>query len=435
MHDDTTLASMLAAEVVKLDLEAPEPPQPEEAVALRRSRRASALSGLAEVSLVRVDGVLRWTYARAPRRIGPRRARRASVALVGGEKIHSFRFQEVPPNRIVAGLETLDAKLTPNQGLRRWKDGKLEAVKDKLQTTPRVLLFIHGTFSKSDMFFDELAATNEGRKFLKDAEGHYRQILAFDHPTLSVSPLLNALDLERALGGYEGEIDVICHSRGGLVAAWWLRTGVRKARKVVFVASPLEGTSLAAPARLRDTLDALANIADALQKAAGVGTAVAPAAAPLLGIAAGLMQVVGGVLTVGARTPLLDAGVAVVAGLAAQSRVANNQELIRLHAHEWPSKPTCFAIMSDFEPRDPEEAWWQFWKKLRRPLARSADSTADYIFQGANDLVVDVVCMTGLFGTPIPAGNVCDFRTNNVVHHCNYFSQPRTVGFLAQKLL
>jgi pimeloyl-ACP methyl ester carboxylesterase len=431
---DVVLAQTLDAVVRQLKLSEGEPAEFQEPIALRRRRRGTLLgSSLARVSLVRIDGVLRWAYHRPPRAVGLRRARRAG-SLVGAEVVYSFGFREVPPNQIVARLEDLDRKLTPNQGLRRWKDGALSAIQH-LAKTPRTLLILHGSFSKSEVLFQELGATPEGRKFLTSAETHYKQVLAFEHPTLSISPMLNALDLEKALDGYAGTIDVVCHSRGGLVAAWWLRTGRRKVGKVVFVAAPLEGTSLASPARLKDSLDTLANIADAVQKMATLGGYFVPPAAPLLGVASGLMQVLGGVLAIGARSPLLDAGVAVVAGLAAQSRVGNNQELIRLHENDWPSKGTYYAVRSDFEPANMDEPGWRFWRRLQRPLVSLANMTIDPIFDGPNDLIVDGVSMTRLTGSDLPKSRVQDFGTNARVHHCNYFAQPETAMFLMKTLL
>lgn len=389
---------------------------------------------LATVSLVRIDGVLRWTYRRPPRAVGPRRARRASGGLVRGETVRSFSFREIPPNKVVEKLEELDTKLTPDRGLRRWSDGKLKPIKTP-DATPRTLLIIHGTFSKAEVMFDELQTSPEGKAFLKKAQSEYKQILAFDHPTLSISPVLNAIDLDRMLAGYKGVIDVVCHSRGGLVAAWWMKLGARNVGKVVFVGSPLEGTSLAAPARLKESLDVLANIADAGQTMANVGGVIVPWASPLLGVAAGLMQALGAVLSIGARSSLLDAGVAVVAGLASQSRVRNNQELLRLHEDIWPSHPTCFGVISDFEPSNPDDQWWQFWKKLRRPALTLANAAVDPIFDGPNDMVVDNSSMTRLLNKTFPGGQVYDFRTNGRVHHCNYFAQPETATFLSKTLV
>jgi pimeloyl-ACP methyl ester carboxylesterase len=432
---NAVLASALEQQVKALGLEEAEPPEEPESIATRRRRRGAVRgSALATVSLVRLDGVLRWTYHRPPRTIGPRRARRARTGLVRGESIQSFSFKEVPPNKVIEKLEELDRKLTPARGLRRWANGVLTPIASPAPT-PRALLIIPGTFSKSDVIFEELQASAEGRAFLAKAEKTYGQVLAFDHPTLSISPVLNALDLDKALAGYAGTVDILCHSRGGLVASWWMKLGARAVGKVVFVGSPLEGTNLAAPARLKESLDVLANLADTGRVAAVAGSVLVPWAGPLLGVAAGLMQVLGGVLSIGARTPLLDAGVAVVAGLASQSRVRNNQELLRLHDDQWPTQPTCFGVISDFEPADPNELWWQFWKKLRQPTLRLANAAVDPIFDGANDLVVDNASMTRLMNKPFPLDRVWNFGTNSRVHHCNYFAQPETATFFANTLL
>lgn len=432
--DDEQLRATLQQQMARLDVSDPPAEEQKESVAVRRARRGQ-LRGTTEakIALVRADGVLRWTYQRPSRAVGMRRARRAGT-LVGAREVFSHSFREAPPNKVVEKLELLDQKLTPNQGLRQWEDGAFRPLTAPAQT-PRALLFVHGTFSKSDMFFDELRSCPEGKAFLDRAAATYKQILAFDHPTLSMSPMLNAIDLDKALRGYSGTLDVICHSRGGLVASWWLAFGVRKARRVVFVASPLEGTNLASPARLKETLDILANIADATQKLASAGAAFVPPAAPLLGVAAGLMQVLGAGLSVGARSPLLDAGVAVVAGLASQSRVKNNQELIRLHQMKWGTAPEFFAVRSDFEPGSPEDQWWQFWKRLRKPLTSFADVAVDSIFDGPNDLVVDVASMTRVLEKDLDSARIWDFGTNNRVHHCNYFAQPETAAFLTKKLL
>jgi pimeloyl-ACP methyl ester carboxylesterase len=431
---DAGLGRSLDTVVRDLGLAGAEAPGRQPTLAGRRRRRGAVPeSGLATVSLVRTDGVLRWVYRRPPRRVGSRRARRAGPGPVGAPPVASFGFQEVPPNQVIQALESLDTKFTPLRGLRRWQAGALSPA-GALQATPRCLLFVHGTFSKSDVFFEELSASKEGKDFLARAEAHYGQVLAFDHPTLSVSPLLNALDLEAALAGYAGVVDVVCHSRGGLVTSWWLRTGARPAGRVVFVGSPLEGTSLAAPARLKDALDYLANVADVIEKAAVVGGGFVPPAAPILGMAASLMKVVGAGLTLGARTPLLDAGVAVVPGLTAQSRVKNNQELLRLHRDQWPSKPECFAVRANFEPGDPDSPWWQFWKRWRKPLLALADTGADPIFDAPNDLVVDTDSMTRLLGKKLLSTHVLDFKTSDTVHHCNYFAQAPTARFLARVL-
>jgi pimeloyl-ACP methyl ester carboxylesterase len=203
--------------------------------------------------------------------------------------------------------------------LRRFNaaTGALEPV-EKPSIQGRVLLLVHGTFSKSDMFIDELQATPAGKEFLERVSkgGRYKAILAFDHPTLSVSPWINALDLEMALVNIKGPIDVVCHSRGGLVVGWWLRNAKRKVENVVFVGAPLAGTSLASPANLRSALQGLANVFKGLEAAGSLASTINP----FVSVVTGLSKIFGGILQLGASTPLVDAAVIAVPGLAGQSR-------------------------------------------------------------------------------------------------------------------
>jgi pimeloyl-ACP methyl ester carboxylesterase len=396
----------------------------------RRGFSAEDYGDLATLSLVEDDGILRWVYQPSYTGGPRRRASRAARRVVGGAVVHEFSFRETPPNEILSTLEELDKNLTRNQGLRRYKNGKFEKA-DKPALAGRVLLLVHGTFSKSEMFLDELGATAEGKKMLGKAEAQYDAVLAFEHPTLSVSPWINALDLESALEHVTGSIDVICHSRGGLVVAWWLRNAKRRVDNVIFVGAPLEGTSLASPARLRAALQGLANVFKALE----AGSALASTLVPFMGVVTGLAKIFGGVLQLGASTPLADAAVAIVPGLAGQSRVRNNAELVRLHHNgPWISKPTFYAVTSNFQPQDVDERWWQVWKLLRNPGDRIMNLGADAVFDEDNDLVVNTQSMTRFCETAMPNANVRHFKDSRTVHHCNYFSQPETAKFFLEKL-
>jgi pimeloyl-ACP methyl ester carboxylesterase len=402
-------------------------PPPSSASAMRRRRGfdAEAYSGLATLALVREDGLVRWIYEPPARGGSGRRARRAAACEIGAERVHAFSFRELPPNEVLDAFEKLDAKLTPAQGLRRLRNGKWEPA-DGIKVAGRVLLFVHGTFSKSEMYLEELAATAEGSALLAKAQKKYDAVLAFDHPTLSVSPWINALDLEAALANVTATFDVVAHSRGGLVAAWWMRNGLRKVENVIFVGTPLTGTSLASPPKLRQALDMLANTFRALELAGAAASTVAP----MMGAVTGIAKIVGGALRLGARLPVADAGVAIVPGLAAQSRVSNNAELIRLAGTAWASSPTCYAVLSNFEAPSNAAPWWQFWKHFRGLGSALLDTGADAIFKGDNDLVVDTDAMTLVRNARIPASRVLDFGTNGVVHHCSYFRQPRTVALM-----
>src|SRR5439155_5822381 len=137
----------------------------------------------------------------------------------------------------------------------------------------RVLLFVHGTFSRAEALRAGLMRTSDGRGLLKTARQHYDQVLDFEHPTLSVSPVLNALDLARLFATSNADVDVVCHSRGGLVTRWWLEAldpNAKRTTRVVFVGSPLNGTSLAAPNRLRRAMNLLTNVAFTIRNVSGL---------------------------------------------------------------------------------------------------------------------------------------------------------------------
>lgn len=395
---------------------------------LRRRRAPRRADPVSVISLREVDGVLSWHLGSGfARPTGLRRGR----ARAAGELVAQYKFEDLPPNRVDARLTELDAWLTPRQGLRVVTE-RFE-VGGEAPTVPanaRVLLFIHGTFSHVGHLLEELREAEGGRELLADLRRRYTHVLAFDHPTLSVSPVLNALDLARQLHP-EPVVDVICHSRGGLVARWWREVfdPARRGR-VVFVGSPLAGTSLAAPHRLKEALDWLTNVSRALTVGAKTAAALVPVAAPLFTAAAVLMQVITSVAKVGSKTPLLDAAVAVVPGLASQSRQGLNAELRRLRLPVRAAPDDYFAVRSDFEPQG------GVWRWLTETKARAANAAADLVFDAPNDLVVDTGSMTDLAdGVLLAPERLHDFETNDRVHHTNYFRQRETVQLLRAVLL
>jgi hypothetical protein len=127
----------------------------------------------------------------------------------------------------------------------------------------RALLFVHGTFSQSHTGFGKLPAP-----FLQRlCELYGGRVFAFDHPSVSVDPRENAEWLLAQLPG-PLEVDIICHSRGGLVSRVLSEKqgeilggqGRLKVRKIVFVATPNAGTILADADHLGDLLDTYTNL-------------------------------------------------------------------------------------------------------------------------------------------------------------------------------
>ena len=406
-------------------------------------RRRGGLSPSAPESprsmiLVERDGALEWrdppSISSKPSIPGaPRRSFRDIVE--GVVPLATIPIEDLPPNKIAEKLISWDQTLTPNQGLRILStSGALTSIDSVPAVTPgnRILLIVHGTFSNSDAIFEQLKQVEPNSQFLAWARGRYQHILAFDHPTMSVSPVLNALDLTRIFANVTTPVDVICHSRGGLVTRWWLEAfGGAKVgeRRVVFVASPMGGTSLASPDRIRKAFDLFTTVGTYLKQAGALVSVFNPFAT----IAVGLMRIFVAVTGAVAYTPLSDLFFNAVPGLGAMSRVGNNTELNRLQLPgASPQLPDYFAVYSDFQM---EKAGWKFWKVFQDPELRAANWGANLIFQQPNDLVVDNRAAIEVFkGKGISESRRCVIDTNGQVHHTNYFLQTRVLSSFQQFL-
>jgi hypothetical protein len=442
-HPLTTLLGELRAfSMVPLESE---PLPNERSVAERRAGlRSDAEEPVSTLTLLDLRGVLRWhvgtTAAPARVRAGRRAAQRGSETR--DDVVAEFKIEDTPPNQIHQKLRDLDASLTPGQGLRTLlRDGKLGSEAGPREKG-RILLFVHGTFSNVETMVKEIAVTQPGRAFLNDAHAQYDQVLALNHPTLSVSPVLNAAKLGQLFRGSKAEVDVICHSRGGLVTRWWREVLDQPGRlgETVFVGSPLQGTGLAAPARLKTALDVLTNLANALTTASKVGGAVFPMALPLWKASSVLFGFFGKLMQLAARTPVLDAGVALIPGLAAQSMESANGEL--LHARDYFSSfpdderrrrvDSYRFVTSNFETEDPG---WKFWRYFRK--SKLMDAGADAVFEGENDLVVDTPNMTSLAEVQprIRPEHVLAFDKTQLVTHVGYFQRTEAIEFLRKQLL
>ena len=404
------------------------PPGPQPLGQRRRRAAAGDVDGRAMLELVREDdGLLRWVYSPPPPSVTGRRAYRA-LREAPAEVVQRFRFNDVGANAITDRLLAADRWLNPEPWLQRWQGGQLVDDPQPRIDTGRVLLLVHGTFSRSRMWFDELQATPSGRALLARWSQRYAAILAFGHPTLSVGAWSNALDLHSALQGVSAPIDIICHSRGGLVAAWLMRLRAVPVERVIFVASPLTGTSLAAPDKLRAALDLFANYADAVASVSGQVVGILPFAEG----AALLAQIFGRLLQLGSKTPLVDGAVSLVPGLSTQQRVSNNLELRQLFAAPWLSTPRMYGIGAAFQPDESAQPVWKFWKRFSHLGDQLKYGAADLVFPGPNDLVVDVDAMFRL-----GEGGQLAFESLGVgptTHHTNYFRDERVIDYLGDRL-
>ncbi|MBL0151059.1 MAG: hypothetical protein IPP87_21310 [Ideonella sp.] len=425
----------------RLQLNEPSSPAPPVPIGRRRRRAYSAdeSDGRASVSLMRDDdGLLRWVYqAPRPVQVSSRRAYRA-YPLHEQNVVETFRFNELGRNAVTAKLLDLDEYLTPGQGMKQWRPGPTAGGQWVDEPRPavrgRVLLLVHGTFSRSSMFADELGATPPGQDLLREWQSKYASILAFNHATLSVGAWSNAIDLARALQRVAGPIDVVCHSRGGLVVSWLLRLVPVPIERVVCVGAPLVGTSLATPDRLRAALDMLANYADMVAQASKAASTVVPFAAGV----AGLAKILGKGLRLGSGLPIIDAAVALVPGLATQQHNQDNLDLKQLFADDWVTRRFDMSgIGVTFRPLEANEPAWKVWRRFTHLGDQAKFAAADLVFDGPNDLVVDLASMSRLGDTRPGKRTAIPFKDlglSATTHHTNYFRDPLVLDELRARL-
>jgi hypothetical protein len=383
-------------------------------------------------------GVLRWESGPSAFGAGVAGRRAGRGALPPGRVLQQFAYEQLAPNDVNTRLNQLDDWLTPSRGLRRWNQAaqKLEPVPDPSQFGgQRVLLFIHGTFSNCDNTIEQIrkAPGQAGDNLLGRAAAKYAHVLTFDHPTVGVSPAMNAFDLAALLRPLPGELHIVCHSRGGLVTRWFLEgfatDDLRRSARAVMVATSIAGTSLAAPAHIRTAMDYLANVGDVLGRLLKLGSAH-----PFMAAAGVVMQVLTSAVRLSAKLPLFDAAVALVPGLQGQAKIGNNPELLRLRANTGDAIASSGiqynAVRADFRPADPG---WNFLQYFSKPMQRLAYWGADLVFDGPNDLVVDTASMDDL-ADGVKIKEVLDYGVNSTVHHTNYFEQERTLKFIGDRL-
>ncbi len=150
------------------------------------------------------------------------------------------------------------------------------------------LLFIHGTTSTTTGAFGGLRNYPDRAKEL--FRRYEDRVIGFNHHTLGRSVAANAVKLYNELSQHDGTFtfDIICHSRGGLLARAlkelddatigslanqprWSRPkqSVMKIDRIVFVATPNAGTDLAAADNLPKWLNRMANLASFIPDSAG----------------------------------------------------------------------------------------------------------------------------------------------------------------------
>jgi hypothetical protein len=264
------------------------------------------------------------------------------------------------------------------------------------------LLFIHGTFSTAHSAFSGIR--DDTFEALHQRYGG--RVFAFNHPSMSRDPKHNIewlLDHLPADTGTPWPIDIVCHSRGGLVArtlaeqpsAFGLDTQRLKVRRVVLAGVPNAGTLLAQPDHMVHMVDRLTTALTYLPEG--------PVAETLEALITAVKVVGHGALN------SLD-------GL--RSMDPQGAYIGQLNITCDPT-PDYYAIAADYEPLD---------AGLRGLVWAGADSLLDVIFKDAgNDLVVPtlgVYALNGGTGFPVPDDRLLALKPSDGVMHTSMFKHP-----------
>jgi hypothetical protein len=231
-------------------------------------------------------------------------------------------------------------------------------------TRGRALLFIHGTFSSAHGAFYDLAP-----ELMSELHQRYEgRVFAFNHFTMSHDPQTNVRwfleEIRHFSPSAKLAVDVVCHSRGGLVArtlaegraAFDMDTRNIDVRRIVFVGVPNQGTLLADPDHVGDMIDRMTTALN-----------VVPPGSP----ADWLEGLLIGVKVLG------HAGLNALVGLHSMNPKGKFFATLNRSGNR---DAEYFAIAANYEPID---------EGLRSIISRSANALMDTVFEDAeNDLVV-----------------------------------------------
>jgi len=282
----------------------------------------------------------------------------------------------------------------------------------------RSLLFIHGTTSTTGGAFAELKNFGPVAQQLYSAYGN--RVLGFNHHTLTKRVARNAIEFYHQFPENSGpyEFDVICHSRGGLIARavkeltplelvrltgedGWQPPVKIKINRIAFVGTPNNGTDLADPNNIPKTLNRLANIATLIP---GAGLSIA------------------GVLSWAAF--IAEAGFKSLPGLVDQ---CPGSDLLLALNHPSPStsvSPTndYFAIQSNYEPGQDSSL-------AKAILDHSGNAVVDFLFHNdRNDLVVPTLGVSKIDDGQLDSKRVKYFGQIQKDHvaHTRFFREQDT---------
>ncbi|HYE71123.1 MAG TPA: CHAT domain-containing protein [Aquabacterium sp.] len=285
---------------------------------------------------------------------------------------------------------------------------------DSLKDGP-VLLIVHGIFSSVQGMLARLP-----REAMEDWHARYGgRVIAYNHPTVTASAEDNAQallqQLKDGLGGNVAVVDILCHSRGGIVSRALAEQGdllVRDhgvtVRSIYFVATPNAGSPLGDAEHMVDMIDTFTNVIGHLDDGP---------------VAYSLEAVVGLVMLVG------HAVVKALPGISSLGTEGSYVSEVLNGAKARTSRSLYAAAASNFEPQPGRENGWL--------IDRLGDPVMDRIFTKAgvrapNDLIVPQQGVFAANGHPkFPIANPLVYEAADGVWHSAFFAQGRTLAHLA----
>lgn len=143
-----------------------------------------------------------------------------------GERFTDLAYAQASWIGAKALMQAIESKLEGEPGLYRWSEktikttdrvtAETQELVDAAKNKEPLLIFIHGTGSNTLGSFGTLRSEAQDIHWDQLTRTFSKRIYAFEHRTLSASPLENALQLAKSLPK-GSRFSLVTHSRGGLV--------------------------------------------------------------------------------------------------------------------------------------------------------------------------------------------------------------------------
>ena len=368
---------------------------PEGAPAAPSSTEAAVAAG------ARAGATLHYSIPRAVTVITDESGQRGLFGVLGKKLIKVLSFAIDPLIKLAAGAIARYVEEHKHlDGIRTFAVGEYQVAGQPptpqqwaALSSGRALLFIHGTLSRSQLAFRSIRPAVMQR--LSDVYGG--RLFAFDHCTVSKTPVENARwFLDNVPPGVRLDVDVITHSRGGLVVRALDRLAGASAgqlviNRAVMVAPPNDGTALVDVKHLRQFLNRYTSFLQLLPD---------NAATDIINVVLSVVQQV---------------ALAAYDGMEGLMSMNPQEPSLQAFNRDQPGAASYFAVGSNYEP--PAGSAW---------AAIARDGLTDAVFGHIpNDLVVPTDGTYRVDQAPgFPIADPLVFGPEFAVGHSGYWPQP-----------